>query len=163
MKAQIKYFFLKLTILIAFFVTLSCEPVQKIGGNSTPNPNAPGEIDVTLHLLTYDGPAVRCGGRAVEWTASSTAGSTQTRKSPQSSDNFHLPNCGDVRDVEGVIHRYCTCPRRMIFNSLAPGTWSISARFQSNAIYTSVNCSFEVRPGQASVVDMYEDFRQCKP
>jgi hypothetical protein len=164
MNAQIKYFFLKLTILIAFFVTLSCDPNQSTGGIRTPDPNGPAAIEATYHRSTSVSISARCSTPnlepSFEWTASSTAGSTQTETLVDESPFYS--NCETVKDMEGAEHTICTCPQRMAFRSLAPGTWTISVRRKSSPGFGGTACSTVARGGQTTVLHMYDDFRGCQ-
>lgn len=151
MRSQLKNFILTAVVVIGLLGLWSCK-----GGSSTPTPvppHTPGMINGTLNLHLGGTTPLKCTAPAVTWTASSPAGSTQTKTSPATALTDNVMSKCDTYTFEATTYTSCSCPVSALFTSLAPGTWTVQA--------SGVNCSVKVNPGQTSTATLYTDGRAC--
>lgn len=131
--------------IISFVLLLST--VQCSGSWTTPiepGPNDPGSINATIYdYLGGDSFSnKKCTMPEGNWTVSSSAGSSQTKKSPAVKlDDNVIAYC---EPFEGSTS--CYCKSAVLFTSLAPGTWNFSG---------GVSCNVDVKPGKTSYISVY--------
>lgn len=145
MKAQVSKLCLSLAALLAG-TTLwpGCGPA------TNPPIATTGSVNATLKMYVGGSTQGPCTAPAISWTASSTAGSTQTKTSP-AVDNG-TSQCETIT-TEGGQQTICYCPVSISFTGLAPGSWTIQAG--------NYGCSVTVTAGNTSTVTIFTDGRAC--
>lgn len=146
---------LRAVVPVVALVTL-CSCKYWSGGGGTPQPpgpNTPGVINGTLNVKLGGGTSTRCTVSEVDWTASSPAGSAQSKKSPAITAADNVMSQCFTYDFEGTTYTSCYCQVSVSFTSLAPGTWTVQAY--------GASCSVKVKPGGTSVATLYTDGRAC--
>lgn len=154
MRVQMKNSILTLMAVVGLMGLGSCN----WGGGGKTTPSGPGVINATLKMHLGGSTPTKCTAPTVSWTASSPAGSTQTKTSKAIVDaDNEMSKCETYRPIEASSDvTSCYCSVSVSFTSLAPGTWTVQAGGT-----TGPSCSVKVNPGATSVATLYTDGRAC--
>ena len=152
MRSQLKTCSPILFAAIAIICVTACGDWYTNSNRGGSTPTGPGTINATLMWHVGGGTPIACTTQPITWTASSTAGSTQTKTSNAGSSTSQ---CEEYVPFEGSTKvTSCGCPVQISFTGLAPGTWIIQAG-------TVATCSVQVGAGQTRTATLYNDGRQC--
>jgi len=120
------------------------------GGTGT----GPGMLNPTLMVHVGGNQPTACTiSQSIPWTASSTAGSTQTKTSPPVTNG--TSQCDQLSSIESNVPIIsCSCPVQVSFTGLAAGNWTVQAD-------SAPSCAGKVNAGATSTMTIFTDGRAC--